>query len=86
LTSQARRAAFSVAANIAEGAARNGHREFRRFLDVSLGSTSELCYVLRLARDLGLLSQGEWEALEQQRDLSGKLLWRLHQSLRNFAD
>jgi four helix bundle protein len=86
LISQARRAAFSVAANIAEGAARRGPREFRRFLDISLGSTSELRYVLQLARDLGLLSEDEWEALERQRDLSGKVLWRLHQSLRTFAD
>src|SRR5438094_6927158 len=56
LTSQARRAAFSAAANIAEGAAKRGPNEFRRFLDVSLGSLAELAYALRLSRELGLLS------------------------------
>jgi four helix bundle protein len=42
LSSQARRAAFSVAANIVEGAANGGQKEFRRFLDMSIGSISEL--------------------------------------------
>jgi four helix bundle protein len=55
LTSQARRAAYSAAANIAEGSAKKGSREFRRYLDTSLGSLAELSYVFVLARDLGYL-------------------------------
>jgi len=42
LTSQARRAVHSVAANIAEGYAKRGGRELRRYLDISLGSLAEL--------------------------------------------
>jgi four helix bundle protein len=55
LTSQVRRAAVSAAANLAEGAARLGSREFRRYADISLGSLSEIAYLLRLAKDLGIL-------------------------------
>lgn len=79
LTSQARRAAFSVAANIAEGSAKRGDRELRRYLDISLGSLSELAYTLRLARDLEILSTDEWEMLDKLRNRTGQLTWRLYE-------
>lgn len=82
LTSQARRAAYSAAANIAEGSAKRGSREFRRFLDISLGSLSEVAYALRLAHDLGLLSAQQWKELDEHRDRAGKLCWQLYRSLR----
>jgi four helix bundle protein len=81
LTSQARRAAYSAAANIAEGSAKSGPREFRRYLDISLGSLSELAYALRLARDLGFLSEDRWRKVENLRDEAGKLCWGLYRSL-----
>ncbi len=81
LTSQARRAAFSAAANIAEGAAKRGPNEFRRFLDVSLGSLAELAYALRLSRELGLLSDQAWAEVDELRNRAGYLTWRLYRGV-----
>ena len=81
LTSQIRRAAYSAAANIAEGAAKRGRREFRRYLDISLGSLAELAYALIYARDAEILDDGSWKELEKLRARAGYLTWRLYQSI-----
>ena len=57
LTSQLRRAAVSVPANIAEGCGRFTTRDAAKFFQVAMGSASELQYHLLLARDLSLLSK-----------------------------
>ncbi len=82
LTIQARRAAFSVAANIAEGSAKRGPREFRRYLDISIGSLSELAYTMQLARDLGLLTNEDWSRIDEWRNKTGKLVSGLCKKLR----
>jgi four helix bundle protein len=82
LTSQARRAAVSVPANIAEGAAKHGPREFARFLNISLGSLAELSYLLAFSRDRGLCDEAEWRALESLRDQTGKLVYGLYRRVR----
>ncbi len=81
LTSQARRAAFSTAVNIAEGSAKRGAAEFRRFIDISIGSLAEVAYILRLARDLKLLSEEDWSRLEALRGRAGFMTWRLYQAV-----
>jgi len=78
LTSQSRRAAFSVVANIAEGSAKRGSREFRRYLDIALGSLSELSVALRLAKDLKHVTEDEWRTIERLRNHAGTLVWRLY--------
>src|SRR6266487_6902796 len=66
LTSQARRAAFSGAVNIVEGASRKGVKEFKRFLSISLGSLAELEYALEVASALGYLEPAVFDALVVQ--------------------
>src|SRR5258708_39778474 len=63
ITSEMRRAAASVPANIAEGCARAGRAEFCQFLYISAGSASELEYFLLLARDLRLFTDKQHAAL-----------------------
>jgi four helix bundle protein len=53
LTSQLRRSAASICANVAEGCGRGGNAEFARFLQMAMGSASETEYHLLLAHDLG---------------------------------
>ena len=81
LTSQARRAAFSAAANIVEGSAKRGSMEFRRFLDVSLGSLTELGYTLRVSRELGLLTEEYWAELDDLQNRARFLTWKLYESV-----
>ena len=82
LSSQLRRAAFSVAANIVEGSAKKGPREFRRFLDIAVGSVAEIRYTLRLVKDLELITAEQFNDLETERDSVGRLTWGLYASMR----
>ena len=66
LTSQVKRCCVSVEANIAEGCARDGDQEFRRFLFISMGSASELDCHLLLAKDLELLPSAVYQQLFKQ--------------------
>jgi four helix bundle protein len=66
LTSQMRRAGVSIPANIAEGCGRDTDADFARFLQIAMGSASELEYHLLLAHDLGFLSDPDYERLNNK--------------------
>jgi four helix bundle protein len=66
LVSQIRRSAASVPANIAEGCGRRGNGEFHRFLQIAMGSASELEYHLLLSKDLKLLDVENHKKLQTQ--------------------
>jgi four helix bundle protein len=81
ITSQMQRAAASASANIAEGAAKRGPAELRRFLDIALGSLSELSYFARLARDLEFMTTSDWEEFERIHAEAGKTTMGLYKAV-----
>ncbi len=66
LTSQIRRSCGSIATNIAEGCGRTGPAELSRFLQIAMGSASELEYQLMLTRDLKFLSVADHDKLANE--------------------
>jgi four helix bundle protein len=74
LVSQMRKAAVSIAANIAEGAGRSTRGDFRRFLHIASGSAAELQSHVLLARDLGFLSQEQFCTLLVQTEEVKRML------------
>jgi four helix bundle protein len=81
LTSQMRRAAVSVSANLAEGCGRMGDVELRRFVRISLGSLAELECNLLLAHDLQFVEEKIANELAAQIHLIRGMLHGLHRAL-----
>ena len=81
LTSQIRRSAVSVPSNIAEGCGRGSDADFPRFVQIALGSASELEYQLLLAHDLRFVSKEEYvgnaSAVEEVKRMLSALLKKL---------
>ena len=74
LTSQMRRAAISVCANIAEGSGRGSLADYIRFLFIAQGSLSELEYLLHVAHRLNYLSDEVYRYLAALQSEAAKLL------------
>ena len=86
LTSQIRRAAASIPANIAEGCGHTGSRELSRFLGIAVASAFELAYHLQLASDLGMLAKSDYARLDARTEVVMRMLSALHSKVRYSAD
>ena len=82
LTSQLRRAAYSVPANIVEGAARESKKDYLHFLHIARGSLAEVRYFLHLAGRLGYMSVEQKAPLREQTDETLRVLAGLIRSVR----
>jgi four helix bundle protein len=81
ITSQLRRAAVSVPANIAEGFGRASTGDYRRFLKIAHGSLLEVGTLLELSVRLDYLNSGDVVALEKTCSRLGGMIWRLAKTL-----
>lgn len=82
LAGQLRRAASSIPANIAEGCGRQGDAELARFVQIAMGSASELEYHLLLSRDLKYITADTYGPLHQQTIAVKRMLTSFLQKLR----
>jgi four helix bundle protein len=82
LTSQTRRAAAAIPANIAEGCGRHGDTERARFMSIAAGSAFELDYHLLLAKDLGFLEADTYQRLYDAVDEVRRMLNAFIQKLK----
>jgi four helix bundle protein len=86
MKSQTRRPCASVPANIAEGCGRGTNADLARFLQMALGSASELQYHLLLAHDLSILKPRDHERLTREVVEVKRMLTSFIKNLKAFAN
>jgi len=82
LTNQIQRAAVSIPANIAEGCGKDSDAELKRYFLISMGSASELEYLLLLAHDLGYLPDNTYQSMNNELVQTRKMLNAFIQTLK----
>jgi len=86
LADQLRRASYSIPLNIAEGSARKGTRDYRKFLDTAWGSLAEAQTALTMAHDLGYIEPTIYAKLEALATETSKTLFGLLRKISQAAD
>jgi four helix bundle protein len=82
LTSQIRRAGASIPTNLAEGCGRWGDGDMGRFIQIAMGSASELYYLSFLAKGLGYFEAAEYERLSANLDEIRRMLTVFYKRVR----
>ena len=85
LAGQMRRAAVSIVSNIAEGAARQGQKEFIQFLYTALGSASELDTQIEVSREIQYGDSGELSVLQNELESISRMIQGLIRSVKRQA-
>ena len=83
LRSQITRAAVSIPSNIAEGSSRNSETEFKRFLEIAIGSLFEVETQLIIIQELGLMSSEELKIVFELIETQGKMINGLMNTIKN---
>ena len=86
LTSQMRRACAAIPANVAEGCGRGSNADLARFLQIALGSASELQNHLLLVQDLAFVKPTDNERLSREVTELKRMLTSFVKNLKSFAD
>ena len=86
LRDQMRRAAVSIASNIAEGNDRESNKEFIRFLYIAKGSCAELITQLLIAKEIGYIGLIEADELEEKIQKVSQMIGALIKSLYKLID
>jgi len=82
LTSQLRRSSSSIGANLAEGCGRGTDADFARFVQIAMGSASEVEYHLMLSRDLNFMDEPIHDELAEEAQRVKRMLTSLLKKLR----
>lgn len=83
LCDQLKRAAVSIASNIAEGSGRNSYKDKVHFVEIAYGSLMETLCQLQIAADLGFINQDEYADLNKKIHIIAKLLSGLRKSFKD---
>ena len=83
ITSQLRRASYSIPSNIAEGCGKFSQKDFANFLQIALGSSNEVEYLLLLGKDLKFMNDDIFKLLNNSINEIKAMLINLIQKVRN---
>ena len=77
LAAHLRKSAISIGSNLAEGSGKRGRAEYRKYIDIALGSYNEAEYQFRIGRDLGFVTPERFAPLQAKFDELGRCLYGL---------